>query len=42
MLHAASKNWGRLIVRGARGSGCKEGGEAKAGKVSEIRDVTQQ
>ena len=33
---------GRFIVRGARASGCKEGSEAEAGKVSEVRDVAQQ
>ena len=40
--HAASKRWGRFIVRGARGSTSQEGSEAEAGKVSEIRDVAQQ
>ena len=30
---------GRFIVRGARASGCKEGSEAEAGKVSEIGDA---
>jgi hypothetical protein len=30
---------GRFIVRCARASGCKEGSEAEAGKVSEWRDA---